>query len=325
MDAIFANVGQAVHVAFLVMSQPAMQQAPFRKALIRAMESIKLEGYQREWLDQLRGAPSDDVNFGGLTGEEVRAQCVLIKQAVAHLPDAERWTLEAKYGYIEFEIATPGEIEARNVANALARANAEVIIGRNALRLAREELEAARTSYQQVRGRIASPDVEDSAHYRYEAARGSVKDVSVAVHAAEATARQIQIIVDSAKGVNILSGSRPPAKGEERRFAFSAERSAAIQGLSNWMRPIFPDISPWALDCLLGRVMLPRPSKNQHSQQKASITLRGLAESFGGNPMTYQRATTKMQGHLRQLEEKAIERLSLRLIHDGIAVAKECA
>lgn len=313
MEAIFANVGQAVHVAYLVMSQPAMQQAPFRKALIRAMETIKLAPDQSEWLDQLRGAPSDSVNFGGLTGDEVRAQCVMIKQAVTHLPDPERWALEAKYGNMEFEDATPSAIEANSVANALARANATAAAARETLRAARDELEGARTAYQQVRGRIATPAAEESARYRYEAARGAVEDASAAMFDAESTARQIQIIVDRADGVHIMDGGRPPVG--ERRFAFSIERTDAIKGLSDWMRPMFPDLKPLAIDCMLGRVF---------AQHKAvSITLRDLADRFGGNHTMYRRATDRMKDHLRQLEARAIERLALRLIHDGVALSKE--
>ena len=39
-EAVFENVGQAVHVSFLIMAQEAKQDAPLRAALIRAMESV---------------------------------------------------------------------------------------------------------------------------------------------------------------------------------------------------------------------------------------------------------------------------------------------
>lgn len=315
MDAMFANVGQAVHVAFLVMSQPAMQQAPFRKALIRAMESIKLEGYQQEWLEQLRGTPSDSVNFGGLTGDEVRAQCVMIKQAVAHLPDPERWALQAKYGYVEYENASPDSAMAQQLTNALQRALASATSEREKLRLAREELDAARTSYLQAQGRVTSPAAEESARYRYEAARGAAQDASHALQEAESLARQIQIIVDKADGVTIMDGGLPPSPVDTRRFAFSVERIDAIKGLADWMSPMFPDVKPLAIDCMLGRMFA--------HHKKVSISLRDLACSFGGNHMIYQRASTRMKDHLRQLEEKALQRLALRLINDGVALPKE--
>ncbi|MET3134991.1 hypothetical protein AAKU55_005294 [Oxalobacteraceae bacterium GrIS 1.11] len=104
-EAVFATAGQAVHVAFVLLSQPAQQDAPFRKALIRAMESIQLTGDQGDWLDQLRGAASGSgsVNFGGLDGNEVRAQCAMIMQAVKSLPPLEGWVLQAKFGNTDFE------------------------------------------------------------------------------------------------------------------------------------------------------------------------------------------------------------------------------
>ena len=88
-DAVFENVGQAVHVSFLIMAQEAKQDAPLRAALIRAMESVQLSGRQRCWLDQLRGASSGSINFGGLDGNEVRAQCAMV--------------LQAKYGQTDYE------------------------------------------------------------------------------------------------------------------------------------------------------------------------------------------------------------------------------
>lgn len=103
-EAVFATAGQAVHVAFVIMSQPAQQDAPFRKALIRAMESIQLTNNQRNWLDELRGTASGSVNFGGLDGNDIRAQCAMITQAVKLLlPPLEKWVLQAKFGNTDFE------------------------------------------------------------------------------------------------------------------------------------------------------------------------------------------------------------------------------
>lgn len=108
--AIFQNVGQAVHVSFLIIGQEPAGDAPFRKALIRAMESIRLDGVQRDWLQQLRGGESGSVNFAGLRGNEIRAQCAMITQAVrTKLPEIERWVLEAKYGQVEFEDVDLGD------------------------------------------------------------------------------------------------------------------------------------------------------------------------------------------------------------------------
>lgn len=203
-DAVFENVGQAVHVSFLIMAQEAKQDAPMRAALIRAMESVQLSGRQRCWLDQLRGESSGSINFGGLDGNEVRAQCAMVLQAVKHrLPEMEMWVLQAKYGQTDFE------------------------------------------------------DVDG-----------------------------------------------------KRRFAFSVERIVAIKGLADWFRPMFPTISPRAIDCMLGRLFA--------NHKQLDITVRDLAKSFGGNHMTYQRASKKMKTHLLQLEQLAFDRLTPSFIAQAV-------
>ena len=203
-EAVFENVGQAVHVSFLIMAQEAKQDAPLRAALIRAMESVVLSGRQRCWLDQLRGASTGSINFGGLDGNEVRAQCALVLQAVKHrLPATEMWVLQAKYGQTDFE------------------------------------------------------DVDG-----------------------------------------------------KRRFAFSVERIEAIKGLADWFRPMFPGLNPHAVDCMLGRLFA--------NHKQLDITVRDLAKSFGASHMTYQRASAKMHGHVRELEQKAFSRLAPSFVADGV-------
>jgi hypothetical protein len=216
-DAIFKNAGQAVHVAFLIMAQEATQDAPLRKAIIRVMESIKLEPNQRHWLDQLRGGGNGSVNFSGLSSEEIRAQCAMITQAVkTKLPNVEMWVLQAKYGQTDFEDVDQGD-------------------------------------------------------------------------------RQ-------------LPATRAPRV--VRRFAFSAERIAAIKGLSDWFAPMFPRVKPLAIDCMLGRLYA--------NHKKLDISLRDLAGQFGGNPMTYQRASHKMKNHLRKLEDLALARLECGFFEQGV-------
>jgi hypothetical protein len=203
-EAVFENVGQAVHVSFLIMAQEAKQDAPLRAALIRAMESVVLSGRQRCWLDQLRGASTGRINFGGLNGNEVRAQCALVLQAVKHrLPATEMWVLQAKYGETDFE------------------------------------------------------DVDG-----------------------------------------------------KRRFAFSAERIDAIKGLSDWFRPLFPSVPSQAIDCMLGRLFA--------NHKQLDITVRDLAASFGGSRMSYQRASKKMQDHLREMERIAFQRLTPSFVAQGV-------
>jgi hypothetical protein len=217
-DAIFENAGQAVHVAFLIMAQEATQDAPLRKAIIRAMESIKLEPNQRHWLDQLRGVGAGTVNFSGLSGSEIRAQCALITQAVkTNLPAPEMWVLQAKYGQTDFE--------------------------------------------------------------------------------------------DIDQGDRQLPATRVPRT--VRRFAFSAERIAAIKGLSDWFVPMFPSIKPLAIDCMLGRLFA--------NHKKLDISSRDLATSFGGNHTAYLRASRKMKDHLRILEQQAIARLEPIFIEQRVS------
>jgi hypothetical protein len=315
MEAIFGSTGQAVHVAFMVMSQPAMQDAPLRKALIRAMETIHLADDQRDWFDQLRGTPSESVNFGGLSGDEVRAQCVMVVQAVKHLPDAEKWTLQAKYGYVEFEDVSDGELTGQQLAGVLERAHVEVEEAREKMRQARLALDAARDQHLACSGRIASAGTEAVVREQYYAARDDVRGAGAVLAKAESVERQVQIAIDRADGRTVTDGGGPAVGQGGRRFAFSAERIDAIKGLSDWFRPLLPRIKPLAIDCMLGRLFA--------NHAKVGISFRDLAENFGGNPMVYQRASFKMQNHLRQLEQLALQHLEQRLVKDGVAMPTE--
>lgn len=107
---VFESAGQAVHVAFIVLAQEAQQDAPLRKALIRAMESIQLSADQQDWLSELRGSRSGTVDFGGLDGTQIRAQCALVEHAVrTKLPKPEMWVLQAKHGQTDFEDLDDGQ------------------------------------------------------------------------------------------------------------------------------------------------------------------------------------------------------------------------
>ncbi|GAQ30232.1 hypothetical protein SAMD00023378_3915 [Ralstonia sp. NT80] len=100
MDAVFQTTGQALHLSYLMLSLPATEKNAMRIALIQAMEfTPKLNYRQSQWLDQLRGTPSDTVNFGGLTMLEVRGQCSIVTSAVnSRLPTAERGAILARFG-----------------------------------------------------------------------------------------------------------------------------------------------------------------------------------------------------------------------------------
>ena len=104
-NAIFQSVGQALHVAFLIMSVDARQDAPMRTALLRMMEAVpNLTPAQADWYDDLRGASSGSIDFSGLSSIEVRAQCALITLSVrSKLPKPEMWALQARFGHIESE------------------------------------------------------------------------------------------------------------------------------------------------------------------------------------------------------------------------------
>ena len=102
--AIFENTGQAIHVAMTIMAQEAREDGPLRKALIRMLRDIKLSEPLRWWLQELEGTKSGTVDFGGLDGYEVRAQCAMVISAIrSRLPKPEMWALQAKYGVTEYE------------------------------------------------------------------------------------------------------------------------------------------------------------------------------------------------------------------------------
>lgn len=101
MDAIFRDTRQALHVSFLVLSTDPRAKNVFRTALIQIMEmQPSLTVRQQAWLDQLIGDASDStVNFSGLSGDDVRAQCAEVVSAVrSKLPEVERWAVLARFG-----------------------------------------------------------------------------------------------------------------------------------------------------------------------------------------------------------------------------------
>jgi hypothetical protein len=320
VEPIFEDAGQAVHVAFLVMAQPARQDAPFRKALMRSMESINLSKEQRHWLDQLRGEASGRVNFAGLDMNEVRAQCVMITQAVAtKLPDPERWVLLAKYGGIEFEDIAADDPGSNQVLAALERATKGVQSAQEKMQQARRELDTARDHYLAMQQRIMPPGVLESAQEQYHAARDAVRDVGGEVVRTESAERAAKIALERLgacslveNGPRALSKKGKGGKLEEpsRRYAFPAERVAAIDGLARWFAPMFPRMKPLAICCMLGRMFA--------RHKKIDISARDLEAQFGGSYRTYLRAAMKMKNHVRQLEDNAIERLGPYLAEHGV-------
>lgn len=103
--AIFENTGQAIHVAFTIMAEPAQQDSMLRKSLVRLLDAMpSLSPRLTAWFEQLRGTPSDTVHFDGLSSYDVRAQCAMILLAVrTRLPEPEMWALQAKYAKTDEE------------------------------------------------------------------------------------------------------------------------------------------------------------------------------------------------------------------------------
>lgn len=308
---IFENAGQAVHVAFLIMAQEATQDAPLRKAIIKAMESVKLDNGQRHWLDQLRGAGGGKVNFEGLQGNEIRAQCVMITQAVKKLPDAEMWVLQAKYGQTDVEDVAEGGKAA--LAAALTTAVQKVAAERIRMTQARAGLDVWRERYLDAQGRVMLPVAHAAAVFNYQAARDEVRDVGFALANAEKAERGARIACERTSACGLVDNGRANTDGAttRRRFVFSVERIAAIDGLARWFEPMFPNIKPLAITCMLGRMFA--------NHKKIDISARDLATAFGDNHTKYLRASMKMKNHLRQLEENAIERLEPLFADHGIS------
>ncbi|MGZ9027363.1 MAG: hypothetical protein ACXW2U_08835 [Telluria sp.] len=307
-EAIFDNVGQAVHVAFLVMAQEATQDAPLRKALIRIMESIKLDSSnQQHWLDQLRGERGGTVNFAGLGPGDIRAQCALITQAVkTNLPEVERWVLQAKYGETEFE-DVPADAAGDALDVAVAVAAAKVHQAQQRMAQARQEF----WSECNVPSLSSTLALRPGAPSAYLAARNRLGEVNHALASAESAYQLAKIALDQAGASRLIdNGRRVPAAAARRRWAFSAERIEAIKGLSDWFAPMFPRIKPLALDCMLGRLYA--------NHKKIDISTRDLAAQFGGDHLKYFRASCKMKNHLRILEEKALERLEPIFFEHGV-------
>ncbi|MNK06853.1 hypothetical protein D3C87_247560 [compost metagenome] len=96
----------------------------------------------------------------------------------------------------------------------------------------------------------------------------------------------------------------------KRRFAFSVERIEAIMGLADWFSPMLLGLNSNAVDCMLRRLFA--------NHKQLDITVRDLAKSFGASHMTYQWASIRMQGHVRELEQMAFNRLAPSFIAECV-------
>lgn len=107
-NAIFTSVEQALFVAFLMESLPATAKSQMQVLIDAAMMAAGIVQKHE------RGT----VNFRGLSPLEIRGQCAMIRGAVDHhLPDPERDSVLAKYGFQLTKAA--GVRGMRNYAQAL--------------------------------------------------------------------------------------------------------------------------------------------------------------------------------------------------------------
>ncbi|EON13137.1 GP66 protein [Pandoraea sp. SD6-2] len=106
MNEAFQDTRQALHVAYLVLSLPPRQKAPFRNMLIRIIESIdKPTKAQEAWLNELRG-PQGEFDSERLTLEEFRAQCAMITDAArTRLPSPEYAAVLARFAHGDEKVA----------------------------------------------------------------------------------------------------------------------------------------------------------------------------------------------------------------------------
>ncbi|WP_287497803.1 hypothetical protein [Pandoraea sp. CB10b_02] len=106
MNEAFQDTRQALHVAYLVLSLPPRQKAPFRNMLIRILEDIdRPTKAQEAWLNELRG-PQGDFDPDRLTLEEYRAQCAMITDAArTRLPSPEYAAVLARFAHGDEKVA----------------------------------------------------------------------------------------------------------------------------------------------------------------------------------------------------------------------------
>ncbi|ALR35971.1 hypothetical protein LV28_25275 [Pandoraea pnomenusa] len=106
MNEAFQDTRQALHVAYLVLSLPPRQKAPFRNMLIRILEAIdRPTKAQETWLNELRG-PQSEFDPERLTLEEFRAQCAMITDAArTRLPSPEYAAVLARFAHGDEKVA----------------------------------------------------------------------------------------------------------------------------------------------------------------------------------------------------------------------------
>lgn len=281
--AIFESVGQALHVSFLIMANEAQQEAPLRKALMRMLESLDLSEGQNDWLQQLRGEKIGTVNFGGLSSNEVRAQCALVVSAVASkLPDPEKWCIQAKFGQMA-SLSSDATDRQREAARYV--------------QLMRDKLEGMNGFIDERTTYLVGLGADDAERVLIQ------KAIEEAIRRAQDYSDKLQ------KAEVGLASVGAPA-----RLPMSMQRIIAIQGLSTWLAPSYSSIAPMAIDCLLAKVFC------NHDGSKISV--RDLEASFGTSKSTFQRAYDSIKKTAKTLELQACARLEPYFVEQGIVEAE---
>jgi len=99
-----------------------------------------------------------------------------------------------------------------------------------------------------------------------------------------------------------------------RRYFYGPARVDGIRYLSDWLAPGSSITGP-ALDLLVAKAFA--------NHERLAVSYRDMAQSFGGNHMTYARAFPKIRERLRELEAVAISRLGKYFVMRGLILPVE--
>jgi hypothetical protein len=105
LTTVFADTTVALHVSYAIRATQACAPTSMRHMLLMLMESAEMMNRrQTDWLERLIGQRSSLVDFGGLDSIEIRAQAIMITQAVEQrLPAPELYAMLARFAQTEPE------------------------------------------------------------------------------------------------------------------------------------------------------------------------------------------------------------------------------
>ncbi|WP_454710964.1 hypothetical protein [Cupriavidus nantongensis] len=101
-----------------------------------------------------------------------------------------------------------------------------------------------------------------------------------------------------------------------RRYFYGPGRVEGIRYLADWLAHGSPITGP-ALDMLVAKAFA--------NHERLAVSFRDMAQSFGGNHMTYARAFPKIRERLRELEAVAVSRLEEYFAAMGLIAPAEVA